>query len=127
MRRMAMASSTVLLVEDNPVNLQLARFLLEASGFVVHAADSASIALDKASSLLPDLILMDVELPGMDGLEATRHLKADPDTAHIPVVALTANAMHGDRERCLDAGCAGYITKPIDTNDFANQVRGYLG
>ncbi len=122
-----MASSTVLLVEDNPVNLQLARFLLEAAGFQVHAADSAPVALDSATRLLPDLILMDVELPGMDGLEATRHLKEDPRTAHIPIVALTANAMHGDRELCLEAGCAGYITKPIDTHDFASQVRGYLG
>jgi two-component system, cell cycle response regulator DivK len=121
-----MAGERILIVEDNPVNLQLAQFLLKAAGFAVDSAGTAPEGVDKARASLPDLILMDVELPGMDGLTATRLLKADPATKAIPVVALTANAMRGDRERCLEAGCAGYISKPISAKEFAGTVSSYL-
>jgi len=124
---MAMLTNSALNVEDNPVNLQLTRFLLEAAGFTVYSAENAPAAIEQARKLSPSVILMDVELPGMDGLQATRVLKDDDLTASIPVVALTANAMHGDRERCLEAGCVGYITKPIDTTRFAEHVRGFIG
>ena len=116
----------VLIVEDNATNLQLATFLLEVAGFVVDAASSASEGLAKARATVPHVILMDVELPEVDGLTATRQLKDDPSTAAIPVVALTANAMRGDRERCLDAGCSGYIAKPIDTKQFARIVASFV-
>ena len=115
----------VLLVEDNPVNAQLAVFLLKTAGFVVETAATAPDGIAQATAAPPSLILMDVELPGMDGLEATRRLKAGPATASVPVVALTANAMRGDRERCLAAGCVGYVAKPIDTRGFAAAVAAY--
>ena len=113
-----MAGERLLIVEDNPMNLQLAEFLLSAAGYRVDSAASALEGIEIAVAEPPALILMDVELPGMDGLTATRRLKADPATAHVPVVALTANAMQGDHERCLEAGCDGYIAKPIDTRRF---------
>lgn len=116
----------VLVVEDNPVNMQLAVFVLKAAGFEVDSAPDARDAIDKARANPPAVILMDVELPEMDGLTATRELKADPATAGIPVVALTANAMRGDRERCLEAGCVGYISKPIDVKSFAATVGSFL-
>lgn len=121
-----MAGARVLLVEDNPVNMQLAQFLLKAAGFQVEGATTAPDGIEKARANQPDIILMDIELPGMDGLTATRMLKRDPITAQIPVIALTANAMRGDQERCLEAGCNGYISKPISTKEFAAQVADYL-
>ena len=121
-----MAGETILLVEDHPTNLQLAAFLLQAAGFQVVSATTASEGIARARSDQPALILMDVELPGLDGLSATRQLKADPVTAAIPVVALTANAMRGDQEKCLAAGCVGYIAKPIRAREFARLVAGYL-
>lgn len=121
-----MAGETVLIVEDNPTNLQLAEFLLKAAGFTVISAPNAVEGIERARAETPAAILMDVELPGLDGLSATRQLKADPATAGIPVVALTANAMRGDQERCLAAGCAGYISKPISAREFAATVRRYI-
>lgn len=121
-----MAGETILLVEDHPTNLQLAVFLLKAAGFSVVSAETAAEAIELAKRELPALVLMDVELPGMDGLTATRRLKADRRTAAIPVVALTANAMRGDQEKCLEAGCAGYISKPVNAKTFAATVRQYL-
>lgn len=121
-----MAGETILVVDDHPANLQLAEFLLKTRGYVVTTAGNAEEAIAKARSLLPRLILMDVQMPGMDGLAATRKIKEDNVTAHIPVVALTAYAMQGDKEKCLEAGCAGYITKPIDTREFAGRVSSYL-
>ena len=117
-RRRRVADERLLIVEDNPINLQLAEFLLSAAGYRVDSAASALEGIEIAVAEPPALILMDVELPGMDGLTATRRLKGDPATAHVPVVALTANAMQGDHERCLEAGCDGYIAKPIDTRSF---------
>src|SRR5205085_8949441 len=105
----------ILVVEDNEANQMLVRAVLELEGYQVELADSATEAVEQLSRVRPDLILMDVQLPGEDGLSLTRRLKADPATSAIPVVALTAHAMNGDRESALEAGCAGYISKPIDT------------
>ena len=116
----------ILVVEDNEANQLLARAVLEMEGFDVAVAGSAPEAQDVIRDRPPDLILMDVQLPGEDGLSLTRRLKANPVTTSIPVVALTAHAMLGDRELALKAGCAGYISKPIDTHTFGFQVRQYL-
>jgi len=117
---------TILLVEDNALNRELASDLLVAAGLRVLIATDAETALDLAAHELMDLILMDVSLPRMDGLEATQVLKNNPATAHLPVIALTAHAMKGDRERILAAGCDGYLTKPIDTRTFAESVFRFL-
>lgn len=116
----------ILVVEDNPLNLELVSDILGASGFLVRPTDTAEDALRAARCETIDLILMDIGLPGMDGLEAIRLLKSDPRTREVPVVALTAHAMRGDRERALEAGSAGYIAKPIDTRTFIDQVRAHL-
>ena len=116
----------ILVVEDNEVNQLLTASVLEREGFLVDVAGTSLQALDLLRSHAPDLILMDIQLPGMDGLTFTRSLKADPATALIPIVALTAHAMNGDREQSLAAGCAGYISKPIDTRTFGRQVRDFL-
>lgn len=116
----------VLLVEDNEVNQLLTASVLEREGFAVDITANSTQALDQLRARTPDLILMDVQLPGMDGLSLTRKLKADPATAPITIVALTAHAMTGDRELTLAAGCAGYISKPIDTRTFGRQVREFL-
>ncbi len=117
-----MSEKKILLVEDNPVNRRLAEFLLRSQGYQVCAATNAQEAFDTIKAERPDLILMDVQLPGMDGLEATRKLKAEPTTRDIPVVAVTSYAMKGDREKALAAGCSGYITKPIDKDTFVQEV-----
>ena len=116
----------ILIVEDNAANQLLVSAVLEREGYRLELAASAVEAREVLDRSLPSLILMDVQLPGIDGLTFTRQLKADPVTAHIPVVALTALAMAGDRDRTLAAGCAGYISKPINTRTFAADVRGYL-
>ncbi len=121
-----MGSKHILIVEDNPANLQLAVFLLKAGGFTVSSAIHGAEAVDAVKAGAFDLILMDVEMPGMDGLTATRAIKSDPAFAHIPIVALTAYAMKGDKERCLAAGCSGYITKPISTREFVQTVSSFL-
>ena len=112
----------VLVVEDNPANMTLATFLLQSAGHSVVTAANAEIGLMLARSEQPDLILMDIQLPGMDGLEATGLLKADVATRAIPVVALTALAMKGDEERIRAAGCDGYIAKPMRYKDFLATV-----
>lgn len=116
----------ILIVDDNSTNLQLAEFLLRAAGFSVTTATDAQEGIRKATTASPDLILMDVQMPNMDGLTATRQIKSDATISHIPVVALTAHAMQGDKERCLEAGCVGYIIKPIKTAEFARTVAEYL-
>jgi CheY-like chemotaxis protein len=123
---MSSPSLKVLLIEDNPINMELATDLLEGSGFEVVTAQDAELGINLARETQPSLILMDLSLPGMDGLEATRALKADPQTAAIPVVAVTAHAMKGDEQKALDAGCEGYITKPIDTRMFPMLVMQFL-
>jgi len=121
-----MNARTILIIEDNPLNLELASDLLEVAGYIVLRADAAEEGLQLARASKPDLVLMDVSLPGMDGLAATAALKKDPVTARIPVVALTAHAMKGDEEKAMSAGCAGYLTKPIDTRAFTSIIAGYL-
>jgi two-component system, cell cycle response regulator DivK len=109
---------TVLLVEDNPANMRLAVAVLESAGHCVINATDAETGLTLARHHRPHLILMDIQLPGMDGLEATRLLKQDEATRGIPVIALTALAMKGDEERIRAAGCDGYVAKPLDYKDF---------
>ena len=117
-----MTGKKILIIEDNLLNLELVTDLLEANGFIVSSAQTAEDGLRIAHELLPDLVLMDFSLPGMDGLCATRLLKADPATRHLAVVGLTANAMKGDEESALEAGCDGYLTKPINTRTFISNV-----
>jgi CheY-like chemotaxis protein len=116
----------ILVVEDNLTNQLLTSSVLEREGFEVLLAESSEGALQSIGANRPDLILMDVQLPGIDGLTFTRALKAAAETADIPVVALTAHAMNGDREDALAAGCAGYISKPINTRTFGAQVQHFL-
>jgi CheY-like chemotaxis protein len=116
----------ILVVDDNDAGVFLVRSVLELEGFLVDSADSSENVLERLKDRLPDLILMDVQLPGQDGLSLTRQLKADAATAGVPIVALTANAMAGDRERAFAAGCIGYISKPIDTRTLGHQIRDYL-
>jgi CheY-like chemotaxis protein len=120
------ARAMILIVDDNKANRLLASAVLERDGFRVEMAGNSQEALDMLIPQAPDLILMDVQLAGVDGLSFTRQLKLDEKTAGIPVVALTALAMLGDRERTLEAGCSGYISKPINTRTFAAEVRKYL-
>ena len=108
----------ILIVEDNIANMKLATFILESAAHTVIPAIDAEAGLTLARDEHPDLILMDIQLPGMDGLQATGILKADPATRHIPVIALTALAMKGDEERIRAAGCDGYIAKPLSYKDF---------
>jgi two-component system, cell cycle response regulator DivK len=115
------------LVEDNEVNRRLAGFLLRSQGYQVHEATSAAAAFEMLDKEPIDLIVMDIQLPGIDGLEATRKLKEQSATADIPVIAVTSYAMKGDREKALAAGCAGYVTKPIDKNTFIQEVAAHLG
>lgn len=112
----------VLVVEDNPVNMKLMVVVLEKYGYQAIQAVDAESALVVAREQPPDLILMDVQLPGMDGLQATGLLKSNPETARIPVIALTAMAMLSDEQRIRDAGCDGYIPKPIDYKGFLAEV-----
>jgi two-component system cell cycle response regulator DivK len=122
-----MAGKNILLVEDNPVNRRLAVFLLRSQGYEVREAATATEAFEMLRNERPDLIVMDIQLPGMDGLEITRKLKEQPATADIPVIAVTSYAMKGDREKALAAGCAGYVTKPIDKKIFIDEVAAHLG
>ena len=117
---------TILVVEDNATNMKLSTFLLESADYTVLAAANAEIGLALAREGRPDLILMDIQLPGMDGLQATALLKASEDTRDIPVIALTALAMKGDEERILAAGCDGYIAKPLDYKNFLTVVAAAL-
>src|SRR5687768_10817683 len=118
--------ATILIVEDNPANMKLASFLLESAGHTVLSATNAEAGVTLAHDAQPDLILMDIQLPGMDGLQACALLKKDETTRAIPVIALTALAMKGDEERILAAGCDGYIAKPLDYKDFLTVVAATL-
>jgi len=118
--------ATVLIVEDNPANMTLAKFLLRSAGYAVLSAIDAESGLALARKEQPDLILMDVQLPGMDGLEATALLKGDEATRTIPVIALTALAMKGDEERIRAAGCDGYIAKPLAYKEFLATIAAHL-
>ena len=117
----------ILIVEDDEKSLYLARFVLEKEGYKVIEARDGLEALDKTSKETPDLILMDMQLPNLDGYEATKRIKADERLAKIPVIALTAYAMKGDREKTLEAGCSGYIEKPIDPETIIAQIKQVIG
>jgi len=116
----------VLIVEDNPANMSLALFLLQSAGHTVLSAADAEVGLRLARDEQPNLILMDIQLPGMDGLEATVLLKRDEATRAIPVIALTALAMKGDEERIRAAGCDGYIAKPLEYRSFLAVISAQL-
>src|SRR4051812_37803674 len=118
-----MAGESVLIVDDNVQNLKLVRVLLAREGYDVRTAGDAEEALEELESFSPRLILMDLQLPGMDGLELTRRLKADPVRRSIAIVALTAYAMKGDELKALAAGCDGYVAKPIDIMSLPQTVR----
>lgn len=121
-----MPSRKVLVIEDNVPNMELAVDLLEVAGFEVLQATDAQEGIALAREEQPDVIVMDVGLPGMDGLEATAALKRDPATQHIPILVATSHAMKGDKEEAIAAGCDGFITKPIDTRSFAKAVAGLV-
>jgi CheY-like chemotaxis protein len=120
-------AARVLVVEDNEMNMQLVEYLLEEGGYQIVKAASGEDALSIARGGDPvDLILMDIHLPGIDGLSVIREMKNDPQTGAIPILALTAHAMRGDKDRFLEAGCDGYISKPIDVKTFLTSIRSYL-
>ncbi|MFH0821471.1 MAG: response regulator [Pseudomonadota bacterium] len=121
-----MANETILVVEDNDANMVVATALLTPAGYKLLKAKTAEDGMALAAGAGPDLILMDVSLPGMDGLTAAGLLKADGDTKHIPIIALTAFAMRGDEEKALAAGCDGYVTKPIDKRTLLAKIAGIL-
>jgi len=121
-----MEQPTILIVDDNPVNMKLVRVLLTGDGYQVRTAADAHEALRVLKECHPKLILMDIQLPGIDGLELTRRLKADPSTRDILIIGLTAYAMKGDEDRILAAGCDGYIAKPIDTRNLPITIRSFL-
>jgi two-component system cell cycle response regulator len=120
-----MAGEPILVVDDSPVNLKLADILLRREGYQVHAVPDAEAALCVLRSVLPKVMLVDIQLPGIDGLELTRRVKREPRTQGITVIALTACAMKGDEERAMAAGCDGYLTKPIDTQSLGRRIREY--
>ena len=120
------AHNRILLIEDNASNRELTRMVLNGNGFAVDVAGDGQEGLEKARQNVYDLVLMDVRLPGMDGLTVTRMLKSDPKTAKVPVVALSAHAMKGDEQRALAAGCAAYITKPIEVAQFVQRISSFL-
>ncbi len=121
-----MSAEPILVVDDNPDNLMLTQILLDMAGYDVHTAVDAEQAREALKQSRPSLILMDIQLPGMDGLDLTRPLRQTPEFRDVPIVALTAYAMKGDEENARRAGCDGYITKPIDTRTFASVVGGFL-
>jgi len=121
-----MADETILLAEDSPLIRKLVETVLKPHGYHLLMAVDGQEAIEIATRELPDLILMDMQMPKVSGHDATLALKSQPETAHIPIVALTAHAIGSERERALKAGCGGYITKPIDTRAFPGQVRQHL-
>ena len=121
-----MEKKTILVVEDNPLNMKLVKGLLKIGKYHMLEANDAESGIQLIRAQQPDLVLMDIQLPGMDGLAATKILKGDPSVENIPVVALTSYAMQGDKEKAMEAGCTGYIAKPIDTRKFLETVSQYL-
>ena len=116
----------ILYIEDNEQNLYLVTFLLKTKNYEVLQAQEGQEGIDIATREKPDLILLDIQLPSMDGYTVAKHLRENPDLAQIPIVALTSYAMPGDREKALDSGCTGYIEKPINPDIFLNQISTYL-
>ncbi|NPV57579.1 MAG: response regulator [Anaerolineae bacterium] len=122
-----MPHARILVIEDNPDNLQLVRFLLEQAGHQVMGAMDGRMGGELTRAVHPDLVLIDLTIPGIDGWTLARQLKDDPTTAHIPLLALTAHTLPGDRKKALDAGCDGYISKPLDIGAFVATVEAHLG
>ena len=120
-------AKTVLIVEDNELNMKLFRDLLEAHGYQTSGTSNGVEALDLVRKMRPDLILMDIQLPQVSGLEVTRWIKDDPELRAIPVVAVTAFAMKGDEERIREGGCEAYLSKPISVGKFIETIRSFLG
>lgn len=116
----------ILCVEDNPQNMRLVRKILKHQGHEVLEAEDGLTGVSMTVDEQPDLILMDINLPDIDGLEATGRIKDMPDRSHIPIIALTANAMYGDEERCLAAGCDGYISKPVSKSLLVEKIAQFL-
>lgn len=121
-----MEIKTILVIEDNKLNMKLVRGLIKISKHHMLEANDAELGIQLIREQKPDLVLMDIQLPGMDGLSATKIITGDPDLKDIPIVALTSYAMQGDKEKALAAGCTGYIAKPIDTRKFLETVSQYL-
>lgn len=121
-----MENKTILIIEDNELNMKLVRSMLQLGHYRILEAWDAESGIQLARKHFPDLILMDIQLPGMDGLNATQIIRKDPSLRNIPVVALTSCAMQGDEQKAVSAGCTGYIAKPIDTRNFLNILAGYL-
>ena len=116
----------ILYIEDNEQNLYLVTYILEKHGYEVHAALDGREGIDKAAAVRPDLILLDIQLPRMDGYAVARELRENPDLAGVPIVAVTSYAMAGDRDKALAAGCSGYIEKPINPDTFMQQIEQHL-
>ena len=121
-----MENKTILVIEDNELNMKLVKSLLKMGNYRILEATDAETGMKLLHENIPDLILMDIQLPGMDGLTATRIIKNDPDMKDIPVVAFTSFAMEGDEQTAFSAGCEGYITKPIDTQKFLASLAEFL-
>lgn len=121
-----MGMKVVLVVEDDELNLKLVREILEFNGFETLQATNGGEALEMIRTKSPSLVLMDIQMPAMDGIEATKRMKADPTTCDIPVIALTSSAMKGDREAILAAGCDAYMSKPIDIHRFLELIQGFF-
>ncbi len=119
-------TNTILVIEDNGQNRYLVTFLLERQGFKVHCAEDGRTGIERACALVPDLILLDIQLPVMDGYQVAATLRNIESVRNIPIIAVTSHAMVGDREKCLAVGCNGYIEKPIDPDTFAEQVQSFL-
>jgi CheY-like chemotaxis protein len=121
-----MSAGNILIVDDNPTNMKLVSFLLSSKGYAVRTASSADEALKAIDASVPQLILMDIQLPGTDGLTLTRQLRGNPRSSGVVIIAVTAYAMKGDEEKAYAAGCDGYITKPIDTRSLPGTIAEYL-
>ena len=116
----------ILVIEDNEQNLYLVRFILEKNGYQVHAAMDGRTGIDMADQLKPDLILLDIQLPVMDGYAVAQNLRSNPQLSSIPIIAVTSHAMVGDRDKAIAAGCNGYIEKPINPDTFMSEVELHL-
>lgn len=117
---------TILYIEDNPQNMRLVKKYLRVGGYNMIGAIDGLSGVEMAIKEQPDIILIDINLPDIDGLEVTRRLQANDSTRHIPMIALTANVMHGDRERCVEAGCDDYLAKPVSRQELYNTIEKYL-
>ncbi|MCF6149662.1 MAG: response regulator [Candidatus Kuenenia sp.] len=121
-----MTNKNVMVVEDNEKNRKLMRVVLKAKGYSVIEATTGEEALNLLKEQTPDIILMDIQLPGIDGLTLIRQIKADPGKKNIPIIAVTAHAMKGDEQKILDSGCDAYVSKPVDTRELPVMVEKYL-